>query len=84
MGLLAVLKGLGRHVGAVANKNNYTDTGRNGIKSEKLSQERSIPRREVLRKVGVATAFVAPILASFKVADLAVAGSGGEPPVPPD
>ena len=48
-----------------------------------MKDKKSTSRREVLKKAGVATAFVAPTLASFKVADLAVAGSNPTPPEPP-
>ena len=39
-------------------------------------------RREVLKKVGTASVFLAPTIASFKIADIAVAGSGGSIPQP--
>ena len=54
------------------------------MKKKKVSKGNASTRRDVLKKAGTATAFIVPTIASFKIADLAVAGSGGAPPSIPD
>ena len=54
------------------------------MKKKKVSKGNASTRREVLKKAGTATAFIVPTIASFTIADLAVAGSGGAPPSIPD
>ena len=51
--------------------------------AKKTSKKKSRSRREMLKKVGKVSAFAVPTIVSLKVADLAVAGSGGLPPRPP-
>ena len=54
------------------------------MEEKKSSNKKKRSRREMLKKVGKVSAFVVPTIASFKVADLAVAGSGATPPGRPD
>ena len=52
--------------------------------AKKTSKKKSRSRREMLKKVGKVSAFAVPTIVSFKVSELAVAGSGAPPPDPPE
>ena len=51
---------------------------------KKKSKENTSSRRRMLKKVGIASAFLAPTIVSFNVSNLAMAGSKEAPPPPPD
>ena len=56
------------------------------MEKKKQSEENASSRREMLKKAGVASAFIAPTIVSFSIPSLAHAGSPASsetPPAPP-
>ena len=51
---------------------------------KKKSKENTSSRRRMLKKVGIASAFLAPTIVSFNVSNLAIAGSRDAPPDAPE
>ena len=57
------------------------------MENKKQSEENASSRREMLKKAGIASAFIAPTIVSFSIPSLATRASEGDfatPPPPPE